>query len=317
MRSMKKYLPFVLTMAALRVFSQQDTQYSLYQFNQMVINPAYTGSKDGIAAVADARNQWTGLDGAPKTLALSVHSPLPSKKIGVGLNVISDRIGAKSMSAFYGNFAYMLKINNKMKLSFGARVGYANYKFNYNDVKYKDQNEPVLNDLASTNKGALDMDLGAYFRTNSFYVGLSVTHINSGRLYNKTFQATDTFGLINDYSLSYNLKPHTFLIIGKSFMVNENFLISPSILFKAVQGSRTFDLNFNCLIRKRLWAGVFFRNDYGVGALLQVIATDQLRIGYAYDMGLSDRRYLGGAHEIMIGYDFGKNKSKMVSARFL
>jgi type IX secretion system PorP/SprF family membrane protein len=317
MRNMKTYLSILGMLAVLTAFSQQDTQYGLYQFNQMVVNPAYTGSRDAIAVVADARNQWTGLDGAPKTLVLSVHSPLQSKKIGVGINVLSDRIGAKSVNAFYGNFAYILKLNNNLKLSFGARVGYANYKFNFSEVKYKDQNEAALTDLASSNRGALDMDAGVYLKGNSFYVGLSIAHLNSGRLYNKTFQATDTMGIINDYSLTYNLKPHSFLVIGKSFMINENFLLSPSIMVKAIKGSMTFDLNFNCLIKKRVWAGVFVRQGYGFGALFQVIATDQLRIGYAYDMGLGDKRRLGGAHEIMIGYDIRKNKSKMVSPRFL
>ncbi|MGZ3930001.1 MAG: PorP/SprF family type IX secretion system membrane protein [Bacteroidia bacterium] len=314
---MKKYLSGFMVLSACSLFSQQDTQYGLYQFNQMVVNPAYTGSRDAIAVVADARNQWTGLDGAPKTLVLSVHSPLQSKKIGVGINVLSDRIGAKSVNAFYGNFAYILKLNNSLKLSFGARVGYMNYKFNYNDVKYKDQNEPVVGDLANTNRGALDMDAGVYLKGNSFYIGLSVAHLNSGRLYNKTFQATDTIGVLSDYSLSYNLQPHSFLVVGKSFMISDNFMFSPSIMLKAVKGSATFDINLNTLIKKRLWAGVFFRRGYGFGALLQVIATDQLRIGYAYDIGVKDRRTLGGAHEIMIGYDIRRGKSKAVSPRFL
>lgn len=35
-------------------FAQQDPQYSQYMFNQMVLNPAYAGSKDAINAAVSS-----------------------------------------------------------------------------------------------------------------------------------------------------------------------------------------------------------------------------------------------------------------------
>jgi hypothetical protein len=40
--------------------AQQDPQYSLYQFNQLIINPAYAGSRDNLSVVAANRQQWVG-----------------------------------------------------------------------------------------------------------------------------------------------------------------------------------------------------------------------------------------------------------------
>ena len=71
------------------------------------------------------------------------------------------------------------------------------------------------------------------------------------------------------------------------------------------------------LVNKRVWLGVFLKQDYGVGMLAQVYATEKLRIGYAYDSGLGSKRILGSSHEIMIGFDFGNYKTKTVSPRFL
>ncbi|HRD40396.1 MAG TPA: PorP/SprF family type IX secretion system membrane protein, partial [Bacteroidia bacterium] len=123
--------------------------------------------------------QWAGIDGAPTTAAFSVHSPIMNNKLGVGLNIVSDKIGAKTVSAFYGNISYILKIGNTTKLAFGARAGYAMYKFNFNEVKYKDADETAYTDLNNANKGSLDVDAGLYLRTNKFFVGLSATHLNN------------------------------------------------------------------------------------------------------------------------------------------
>lgn len=314
---MKRCIAVLLVLISLRGYSQQDPQYSLYQFNQMVINPGYAGARDAIAIVTDVRKQWVGFKGAPTTMAFSVHSPILNNKLGVGINAVNDKLGAKSVTGIYGNVAYLLKLSNTTRLSFGVRGGYTMYKFNFNDVKYKDADESAYTDLNNLNKGALDVDAGLYLRTNSFFVGLSATHLNKGVLYKKSFVGTNVAGSTVDYSVSYVLSPHIFLTIGKSFAINENLLISPSIMVKTVQKKTTADLSLNFFVSKKVWLGVFLRQGYGVGALFQVYATNQLRIGYSFDAGLGRQRNLGGSHEIMIGFDIKKYKSKMVSPRLL
>lgn len=314
---MKKALIFVIALVAGKAVAQQDPQYNLYQYNQMVINPAYAGARDAIAIVSDVRKQWLGFKGAPTTMVFSIHSPIANNKVGIGLNAMNDKIGAKSITSVYGNFSYILKVNNKTKLAFGARAGYSMYKFDFTEVKYKDTEEAAYTDLASANKGALDVDAGLYLRTNTFYCGVSATHLNNGKVYNKSFQVRDTGGVASDYSLSYVLRPHIFLTMGKSFVVKENFLISPSIMVKNVQKKTTVDVNLNFFVAKRIWFGAFVRQGYGFGGLFQVLVTNQFRIGYSYDVGTGDRKNLGSSHEIMLGFDIRKNKSKMVSPRFL
>lgn len=314
MNTMKKALIFIAVLMAGKAVAQQDAQYSLYQYNQLVINPGYTGARDAIAIVADVRKQWLGFKGAPTTMVFSVHSPIANDKVGIGLNAANDKIGAKSITSVYGNFSYILKLNNKTKLAFGARAGYNSYKFDFSEVKYKDSEEAAYADLSTATKGALDVDAGLYLRTNTFYAGFSATHLNKAKIYEKSFQVSDTTG---DYSLSYIMKPHLFFTMGKSFVVKENFLISPSLMVKHVQTKTTVDVNLNFFVAKRLWFGAFVRQGFGFGGLFQVYVTNQFRIGYSYDVGTGARRNLGSSHEIMIGYDIKKNKSKIVSPRFL
>lgn len=315
---MKKIIVMLLVTLVKPLLSQQDPQYSLYQFNQMSINPAYAGARDAIAFVADMRKQWVGFSGAPTTISASLHAPVMNNKAGLGLNVFSDQIGAKSVTGVYGNFAYIAKLNNRLKLSFGLRAGYLNYKFNFSKVNYKDANESVYADLANANKSALDIDAGLYLRSNTFFVGLSATHLNGANLYSKDYTVVNaTTGSSQNVSSAYALRSHLFLVAGKSFAINDNFVFSPGIMVKYVGNTGAMDLNLNFLLRQRIWLGVFLKQGYGAGALVQVYATEKLRIGYSYDTGIGSKKLLGSSHEIMIGFDFGKYKSKILSPRFL
>lgn len=315
---MKKIvLLLVLIISIKPLKAQQDPQFNLYQFNQLAVNPAYAGARDAIAVIADMRKQWVSFPGAPTTLAFTVHSPVWNNKLGVGINVLSDQIGAKSTTGIYGNIAYILKLNAKFKLSFGIRAGYLNYKFNFNKVNYKDVNEASAADLSNINRGAFDMDAGLYLRSNSFYIGLSSTHINRATLYNKDYTLTNSTGQSQILNSSYVMLPHFFLVAGKAFSINENLVFSPSVMIRYVSTAMSADLNLNFLIHQRLWLGAFVKQSYGAGILVQVHATEKLRIGYTYDAGLGSKRTLGSTHEVMIGFDFKNYKTKTVSSRFL
>ncbi|MBB3123460.1 type IX secretion system PorP/SprF family membrane protein, partial [Mesoflavibacter sabulilitoris] len=71
---MKKiYILFAL-LFALQAQAQQDPQYTQYMYNMNVVNPAYAGSYEGVAIGALYRSQWVGLEGAPSTGTLTIHS---------------------------------------------------------------------------------------------------------------------------------------------------------------------------------------------------------------------------------------------------
>lgn len=74
---MKKiYLAIVVALFAGKVQAQQDPHYTQYMYNMNVVNPAYAGSKESISGGLLYRQQWSGLEGAPKTATFSLHSRL-------------------------------------------------------------------------------------------------------------------------------------------------------------------------------------------------------------------------------------------------
>jgi len=81
---MKKVLiAFVLVVVSFEaITAQQDAQYTQYMYNTLVVNPAYAGSRGLLSLNGLHRSQWIGVDGAPTTQTLSLHSPV-GKKVGL------------------------------------------------------------------------------------------------------------------------------------------------------------------------------------------------------------------------------------------
>lgn len=313
MQNIKKFFLCLCGFLYLNGYAQQDAQYNMYLFNPLVINPAYAGTRDAMSIVGSVRNQWVSFPGAPKTAYVSMHAPVKKYRLGYGVVVMNDRIGAKNTSAGYGVLSYILPLSPKWKLSFGTRVGAANYQFNLNKTEYKDANDNSFFLLNSYQKTILDIDAGFYLYTRSFYAGLSITHLNRAKVIDGSFSTSS-----GTQSIFYSQFPHSFFIIGKSFFINDNFTFNINFLGQSVQSIRKGDLSFNAFIKNRLWLGVFVRGGYGGGWLTQVIVTKQLRIGYSYDAGRGIKRALGGTHEIMIGWDIkAKNNTAVINPRFL
>ena len=299
------YIFLLVLVIKTSLLAQQDPQYSQYMFNQLIINPVYTGSKEALTLGLSNRNQWVSMPGAPKTISLFLHGPTKSKKFGLGGHIIQESIGPVKWTGIYGDFAYRIVLP-KGKLSFGLSAGIIGCTFDLSKMKYKDISEPVLSTTASY--GTIDFNTGFYYYTNSFYVGGSLTHINAAKLSNSTnFNA-------------FQLNSHSFIYSGKAWQLNDNLVFNPSIMLKLLPKSlgNSVDLNANFLIKNCLWLGLSARYKYGLVFLAQYLISDKFKIGYSYDMGYNKIGTTGKAtHEIMLSYDFNTFKPKLLSPRFL
>ena len=74
------------------LFAQQDAQYTQYMYNTLSVNPAYAGSRGQLSFAGLYRSQWVGLDGAPETFTLNLHSPIRNSRLGYGISIVNDNI---------------------------------------------------------------------------------------------------------------------------------------------------------------------------------------------------------------------------------
>ena len=67
-------------------YGQQLPHISQWMFNPYFINPAYGGMDYSVSITAMNRNQWVGLEGAPRTTYLGGHMPM---------NILNGAVGAE------------------------------------------------------------------------------------------------------------------------------------------------------------------------------------------------------------------------------
>ncbi len=292
------YILIVSIFLSLFTYAQSDALYSQYMFNQFTVNPAYAGSRDALSTVLLYRNQWTGVDNAPKTINFSAHSPFHKKNVALGMNVMMDEIGPTTIQSIAGTYAYHVKTNYG-DLSMGLRTGLISLRSDESKLNfYNDQYE--TNGLV--NVIIPNFDFGMYFFTDLFYAGASVSHILEDDLILNNEQNT---------LLNFELQRYLSLATGGVIEINKNILYKPSLMVKFTPGFPVnYDINSSFLLNKTLWAGFSYRSTQNLVLLLEWNISDQLRGGYSYDFDLSPlRSSRSGSHELFIGYDFIIKKS--------
>jgi len=308
---MNKILIFLFIGLNLTVQAQQDAIYSQYSFNPLAINPAYAGTRNSFSAVLLSRTQWVGIEGAPKTQSLAVHSPTNKAKLAFGFNMAYDQLGpSKNLNAAFTT-AYHLKFK-KSNLSLALRAGFYNSVLDKNKLNFQNQTD-IFNEGGVYVSTVPSFDFGAYYYKTKFFIGLSITHLTRQE-FNFYEEIYLNGGITDNF-----LRTHVFLTSGYVFEINENFVFKPSFLLKATEGALpNLDLSFNALFYKKFWIGLSFRNKSSVNFMTEFNITDFMRIGYAYDYSINKlSNYNKGSHEIFIGFDFNLKSKKIVSPRYL
>ncbi len=270
--------------------SQHFPVYSQYMLNGLAINPAYAGSRDVLSASIMYRKQWMGFEGAPVTATFSAHTPLKNKKIGLGLHVISEKIGVSSNISFFGNYAYRVRLGDG-HLSLGLKFGTEILKDDYSKITTQ-QTDVVFSNSESVLMP--NFGFGAYYLTNDYFLGLSIPTLLSYRQV-----SASKFEAFNDVK-NYNI----LLTGGYLFWISSNFKLKPSTLIRYHANSPLqFDLNLNSILLKdgMLWLGISYRNQDALVGLVEVQMGTKWRLGLSYDYSLGPiSKYSSGTIEAML-----------------
>jgi len=338
---MKKII-FSLLLAACFSFAgkaQQDATYDMYLFNGLYLNPAYAGSQDVISLVGIYRHQWAGIDGAPRTVNVSVNSPLRQEQYALGMTVSNDRLGLTNQFSATGAFAYRIKVKRDNIIALGIQAGVTYYQDRRSEAVTYDPNTTNYDPTFSVNSNLVLPNIGAgiYAYGKKYFVGFSMPHMLPFSLSNKWQLATSpsVAHQYNNYLLTAGY------VFGKDASIVK---FRPSFLINYQKGTISdvpdIYLNLGLLFIDRVWViagiktGALANDDVitsnasdgrlkafnveGVIAMVKVKATPQLSVGYAYHYSLSQlKSYETGTHEIMVGYEFWYNKKRFVTPRFV
>jgi len=295
---------FVLLFMGFIGYAQQDAQFTQYMYNTIVINPAYAGSRGALSIFGLYRTQWVGLDGAPVTNAFSINSPIRNSNLGIGVSLLNDKIGPTNQNDLSADISYTIHTSETFKLSFGIKATANVFNLDITKLNPMDQNDPQfqnLNNVVSPNLGA-----GVYFHSDKMYLGFSVPNFVEKRLY-------------DDNSVSvYKQKATYYFIAGYVFDLSSSVKFKPSLISKMILGS-PFQTDFSAsfLFNEKFTLGASYRWSGTVSAMAGFKISDQLFIGYGYDMETTKlANYNSGSHEIFLRFELMNNYKRVMSPRF-
>jgi len=302
----KRILMALLALGSLTTQAQQDSQYTQYMYNTNTINPAYAGSRGAMSIFGMHREQWVGLDGAPKTNVLSVNTPIKNSKLGLGINFVNEEIGVMKENTISVDVSYTIDLDNRNdKLSFGIKGSANLLDVNYSDLNIYNPNDPKFSaDIHS--QFTPNIGAGVYYHNQKSYLGLSVPNFLQSDRYDDNLYST------------LQTKMHFYFIGGHVFDLNPELKFKPAFLLKAVEGAPLqADITANFLISNKLTLGVAYRWDAAWSALAGFQITDGLMIGYSYDGDTTKlRHYNSGSHEIFLRFELFNKYKRIVSPRF-
>lgn len=291
-------------------FTQQDPMYSLYVFNGMIINPAYAGTREVLNATALYRNQWVNVPGAPVTGGVSLDSPVKNEKVGLGLNVLFDKIGVTNHNSVSGIYSYKLKFQESI-LSFGLEGGVGFFNSTNSEVRHSEDSKVDPAFLTDYHMVLPSFSCGAYYYRERFYAGLSVADILGKTIQNRLYP-----NAANDLTVS--VVSHFFLNSGYLLDLSPAIKFQPSVLVKYVPGAPVEgDINGVFSLAELLYLGVGYRSNASVNFLTQIRLNQQLCLGYCYEYSTNELSSItSGSHEVVLRYQFDFSKGKMLSPRF-
>ena len=310
MRIIKKItLAALLIMGALLSKGQQDPMYTQYIFNLQTVNPAYVGSWQTIGITALTREQWIGFQGHPSTQSFSLQTPLKSENVGIGLNVILDKVGLEKRLTLNFDYSYKILLSEMTSLRFGIKGGFTNYSNNLTAyTQYPDNQSDPMYQTNIENKFMPNFGFGLYLSSEKYYLSLSLPRIIEG---NYQINAN------NAYTSTSEIR-HIYFAGGMVFNLSEQIKFKPNFMTQAVTGAPfQYDLSANFLFAEKFWIGGMYRSGDALGVIAQWIFNKNLRFGYAYDFTTTDlQNFHNGIHEVMVSYEFTYSKRKYVSPRY-
>ena len=119
MKIIKKIiLALLMVLGTLLSKGQQDPMYTQYIFNLQTVNPAYVGYWQTTGVTLLTRDQWVGLNGHPTTQTFSFQTPLRNENVGIGFNVVIDKVGLEKRLLVNLDYSYQIHLSENTSLRF-------------------------------------------------------------------------------------------------------------------------------------------------------------------------------------------------------
>ncbi len=258
-----------------------------------IINPAFAGIKDSPELNMVYRNQFVGIDDAPRTISLAYSRPL-AKNLGIGLSVINDRAFVLTQTDVTVDVSYKLQMSEETNLYFGIKAGGG-----FTNIDLTKTNAPNSDILFGQNQSFFNPHVGAglNIQNKKFYISLSTPNLLKGKRYEK--EGNTPSAAVNN--------AHFYIGGGYHFGLTESLVLTPRFMMRSVEGApSSYDAGASLDIDDKYTVGANLRIEEtaSIYGLLEVI--QNLKIGFAYDFATTDITTVNdsGSFEAILKYQF-------------
>lgn len=273
------------------VKAQQNPQFSDYKLNRSIFNPAFGGFFDGSVLLLN-RSQFTGIEGAPKSINLNINAPL-SVNMGMAFNILNEKLGVTDQITFAADYSYTIYVDQVNMLTFGIKGGISNLNIDYSKLYLEDNTDTNFANNVE-NKILPRVGIGFLFNTENWYFGLSTPNFIKEN-YNTTLSSS-----------TVSKSATFFLNTGYNMELNHDLVFEPSILAKYVEDAPlAIDFAFNFEYLEKFRFGTSYRWDNAVTALIGFNLVEDFQLGYAYDYNINAiGTYAASSHQFYLKYIF-------------
>ena len=281
--------------------AQQLPQITQYMNNNYAINPAVAGMYDYYQVNTSIRNQWVGINDAPRTTVISIYGK-HSDNVGLGGTVYNDVTGPTSRAGGAASYTYAFSLTAKMKLSLALQGGFTQFKIIKSDLLVENPNDASI-EGKNIVRVLPEATFGLNLSGDKWYIGLAIPQLlNSNLLLMDDDKTRENPDIIQ----SGKLLSHIYVLGSYTYDINSAISIEPSFFLRAVAGANTqIDFGIKSEYKKLFWLGMNYKmnNDLSsIATLLGFNINDRYNIGYSYGMPSSaTSNYHSGSHEFMLG----------------
>lgn len=312
------YIVTGLLLFGLSVHSNGQSRKYVSNFShfQSYFNPGLTGY-EGSTVRGFVRNQWAGIEGAPKSYFLSAEldfgelsgemDPALMGKNATSVNLLQDSYGAFRETELLLGYASRIRLTAKHNLRLGAGLSYQSIRLDGNVLTTSESNDPVLGQYLGgfSNMEVVDFSLGMALTHSNYYFSYGVHRVAGGAIV-----SGDEF--MSGYPTSNVIQA------GYRESLSPQLAVIVNAFYRSQKGiTDNMEVNLKALLMDRLWLGVGHRINLATNFQLGVL-TKRLRLGYLYEFPMGGGYNLpGNTHEFTAVFNLFRDNTRRTDQEVL
>lgn len=288
----------IVTIASFLIFgalsAQQEGLLSNYRYHMNAYNPAYVSPEGETAITSTFRQQWTGVEEAPRTMIISFGTRM-GEKMGLGVSIMNDKTFVESQTFISIDYSYKLQISEKTELFLGLKAGGNSYSVNTAGLEtYNIQSDPSIASISDFNP---NVGVGVLFKRKALFLSLAMPRILS----------TDRAENDNGTAIATVAKPHLYATLGYDLQLGKgNLMLKPSAMMRQVSGA-PLSIDFNTMLsfNNDFELGASYRTDSAFAGLVNLSLQKRLTLGFAYEVSTrSELASVKNTNELFLRFIF-------------